>query len=261
MNMSIENVRIASTKGNIFAAIHYPEAPTKQLAILCPGYLDSKDYAHLMGLAGVLCDKGYTVVRFDPTGTWDSEGDITDYTTTQYLEDIRNVLGYMLKQGSFESVLLGGHSRGAMVSILYAARDQRISMVVAIMPSSGRWRMRTQEHDKWKNDGFSISTRDLPHNRNKKRTFRVPYAHLVDRNLYDASVDVKKIHSPVILIAGELDDLVLPSEVQKMYDNANEPKKYTMIPGIGHDYRFHDDEIKIVNGVILEQMKQLNVSE
>ena len=35
---------------------------------------------------------GYTVVRLQPTGTWDSEGDILDYTTTQYLVDVKHVL-------------------------------------------------------------------------------------------------------------------------------------------------------------------------
>lgn len=29
----------------------------------------------------------------------------------------------------------------------------------------------------------------------------------------------------MILIAGELDDIVLPQEVEKIYDNANNPKR------------------------------------
>ena len=132
--MEIVKTNIPSSRGSLAAAIHYPEQKTGRLAILCPGYLDSKDYKHLVGLAEELDKQGYTVVRFDPTGTWESEGHIADYTTTQYLEDIKHVLEYMLKQEDYTYILVGGHSRGGQVSILYAARDPRISVGLGIRP-------------------------------------------------------------------------------------------------------------------------------
>ena len=159
--MNILKKTIPSSKGNLAAVIHYPETKTERLAILCPGYLDSKDYDHLVRLAEVLTERGYTVVRFDPTGTWESEGSISEYLTSQYLNDIKNVLEYMLREGDYRYVLLGGHSRGGMVSILYAARDPRISLVLGIMPSSGRSMVGKRRED-WQRSGFSISTRDVP---------------------------------------------------------------------------------------------------
>lgn len=188
---TIMRVKIPSTKGNLAAAIHYPENKTDKLAILCPGYLDSKDYKHLVGLAEVLKEHGYTVVRFEPTGTWESEGDISDYTTSQYLEDIKNVLEYMLRQASYKHILLGGHSRGGQVSILYAARDSRISIVLGIMPSSGP--IKGQRREEWEKAGIGISQRDLPDDRNKNKEFRVPFYHILDRDQYDAVGDARKI--------------------------------------------------------------------
>ena len=126
MKNKIVKTKINSSKGEISATIHYPESKTNRLAVLCPGYLDSKDYTHLVRLAEALCKEGYTTVRFDPTGTWESEGYISDYTTTQYLEDIKSVIDYMIKESEYNYVLLGGHSRGGQVSILYAARDSRV---------------------------------------------------------------------------------------------------------------------------------------
>ena len=253
--MEIVKTKIPSSKGNLAAAIHYPETKTERLAILCPGYVDSKDYKHLVGLAEALSKQGYTVVRFEPTGTWESEGDISDYTTTQYLEDIKNVLEYMLKKEDYRYILLGGHSRGGQVSILYAARDPRISLVVGIMPSTRR----SMGREERKETGVDISERDLPDNKEEKREFRVPYSHVEDREQYDVVKDVKKIRASLILIAGELDDLVLPEEVKEIFDSANGPKKLIIIPGIGHDYRQNDEEIKIVNGNILEQLHSMQI--
>ena len=255
--MNITETKIPSTKGYLAAAIHYSENKTGKLAILCPGYLDSKDYRQLIGLAEILNKQGYTVVRFEPTGTWESEGDISDYTTSQYLEDIKNVLEYMLSKASYKQILLGGHSRGGQVSILYAARDSRISIVLGIMPSSGP--IQGQRRDEWEKSGVSVSQRDLPNDKGKKIEFRVPFNHVLDRDQYDAVGDVRKIKAPMILIAGELDDLVPPNDVKEIFDNANEPKKFLVISNIGHDYRHNDNEIKIVNEKILEQLNSIKL--
>lgn len=249
----MEQVKIQNSEGkNIAATIHRPEKQTDWLAILLPGYLDSKDYDHLVRLAEELIGRGYTVVRFDPTGTWGSEGSISEYLTSQYIKDVKSVLEYMLAHGNYTHVLLGGHSRGGMVSILYAARDPRISTVVGIMPSSGRSLM-GRRREEWERDGFSVSHRDVPGSTEKKE-FRVPYAHTMDRDQFDVVQDVKKIHVPIIFIAGELDTLVLPEDVKEIFDQANEPKQFASIKGIGHDYRHNLSEIQIVDDKILEML-------
>ena len=244
-----ENVKIQNSLGkNISAVIHHPGMKTDKLAILCPGYLDTKDYASFITLANRLATYGYTVVRFDPTGTWDSEGDIAEYNNTQYLNDIKSVIEHMLSLQKYTHILLGGHSRGGMMSILYSARDPRITSVVAIMPSSGRT-MTSKRIEDWKQNGFSISHRDIPDKKETKE-FKVPYSHVEDREKYDVVGDVKNIHVPILFLAGELDDLVLPEDVKEIFNQANEPKKSIVIDGIGHDYRHDYSQIDKVNSAI-----------
>ena len=251
----MEKIQISNSKNEkIAAVINYPKEQTDKLAILCPGYLDSKDYHGLLNLAEKLSVKGYVVIRFDPIGTWESEGDISKYTTTQYLEDIKNVFEYMLKQGNFKHVLLGGHSRGGQVAILYAARDPRISFVLGIMPSSGP--IQGQRREEWEKAGIGISSRDLPNKKNEKIEFRVPFQHVLDRDQYDAVGDAGKIKVPIIFIAGELDDIVPAEDVKEIFDNANEPKKFIIIPNIGHNYRHNPNETEVVNTKIMEILEK-----
>ncbi|MBS3169657.1 alpha/beta hydrolase [Candidatus Woesearchaeota archaeon] len=250
--MNIIPTIIPSTKGNLASVIHFPKKQTDKLAILCPGYLDSKDYTHLVSLAELLCTQGFTVVRFDPAGTWESEGVISDYTTSQYLKNIKNVLEYMLTKANFNLILLGGHSRGGEVSILYAVGDTRINVVLGIMPSHGL--VTGQKRNTWKEAGVSVSQRDLPNDKTKKIEFRVPFHYVLDRERYDALEDVKKIKVPLILIAGELDDIVPPKMVKELFDNANSPKEFFVIPNIGHDYRHNMKEIMLINKIILEKI-------
>jgi hypothetical protein len=252
--MKTIKTEIKSSKGNLATVIHYPDRETDKLAVLCPGYLDSKDYKHLVGLAETLSQKGYIAVRFDPTGTWESQGDISDYTTTQCLEDVKNVIEHMLKQNNYKHILIGGHSRGGQISILYAARDPRISLVLAIMPSSYRT-MVGLRYEEWKEKGISISYRELPEDKEKQKEFRVPFSHVEDsRNKYNVVEEVKLVKAQTLFIAGELDKTVAPAHVKEIFDQANEPKKFIIIPGIGHDYRHNGNQVALVNDVVSKEL-------
>jgi pimeloyl-ACP methyl ester carboxylesterase len=251
----MESIRIKNSKNkNIAAVVHSPSIQSKKLAILCPGYLDTKDYPHLVELANRLSEIGYTVVRFDPTGAWGSEGDISEYLTSQYLEDIKAVLEQMLAMHEYTQVLLGGHSRGGQVAILYAARDPRISAVLAIMPSHGP--IEGVAREKWQACGFKISERDVPGS-SKYVQFKVPFQHVLDRNQFDALDDVKKIKAPIIFVAGETDNLVTPQDVKELYEAANEPKKFILLEGIGHGYRRNVSEIEKVNTLVVDELLKL----
>ena len=248
-------IKIPNSKGQkIASVIHRPDINTNKLAILCPGFLDTKDYPHLVALAEALAKQGYTAIRFDPIGTWESEGDNSEYLTSQYIKDIGSVLEYMIKEGDYKYILLGGHSRGGQVSILYAARDPRISEVLGIMPSS--LPVEGQARKEWEKSGLRISYRDVP-NSDEQKEFKVPFLHVLDRDQFDAFADMNKIKVPVVLIAGELDISVSWQSVKKLFDNANEPKKFILAKGIDHEYRHRPVEIEKINSMALEALSNI----
>ena len=72
---------------------------------------------------------------------------------------------------------------------------------------------------------------------------------------FDIEEAVSKIHVPVIIVAGEADKICLPEDVRSIFEKANEPKKYVLLPGIGHDYRRSSSQIEIVNREIVKTME------
>jgi len=250
----MEPVKIPNSNGqNLAAVIHRSTTKTEKLAILCPGYLDTKDYTHLIMLAEDLANRGYTAVRFDPTGTWESDGDISEYLTSQYLNDIENVLEYMLAEGNYTYVLLGGHSRGGQVSILYAARDPRISEVLGIMPSHAP--VEGKRREDWESAGASNSSRDIPGNTEERKSFSVPFTHVLDRDQFDALGDIEKIKVPIVLVSAEFDVSVPPEHVQELFEHANESKKLIYLEGMDHEYRHNREEIEKVNALVMDALK------
>lgn len=252
--MKLEQKQIPSSKGNVSAVFHYPDKPSGWLAVLCPGFLDNKDYNGLVELANVLCEKGFTVVRFDPTGTWGSGGDIADYTITQYLEDVGRVVDYALANKSYKNILIGGHSRGGHIAIEYANFDSRISLVLGIMPPNGV--IDDGLRKSWETTGYRLETKDVPGKSGEAREFRVPFSYQLDNERHDVLVNVKKLTIPVILIAGGDDELNTPEEINELAENTSGPKKFAVIPGVGHDYRLNLEQAELVNEKILELLEE-----
>jgi pimeloyl-ACP methyl ester carboxylesterase len=247
------SIFITGTKGKLAANIHIPKKQTGKLAILCPGFLDTKDYPHLTILAETLAKEGYTALRFDPTGTWESEGTISEYTTTQYLIDIKSILEHMLSTANYTHILLGGHSRGGEASLLYATKDTRITIVLGIMPSSST--IKKEQRETWKEQGIRISQRDLPESKEGKKTYEVPFGYVLDRDKYNIMNDIPKIKASIILVAGEFDTITPGAHIKNLFEKAHEPKKFIEIPGIGYSYRHSNEEITIVNKKIIEELR------
>lgn len=213
-----------------------------KLAVILPGYVSSKDDEHLTELGKFLTTKNYLGVSFNPTGTWGEGEDINKYNISQYLLDIDEVINKSKEkfERNFSEIVILGHSLGGKVSLLYAARNKNINKVVAIMPPT------VDSAIKWV-DGIRVSKRDNPINKDQIIEFKVPFSFIEDSLKYNVCEEVSKISCPVLLIAGQLDEKVLPEKVESIYKKVNEPKKYVLIEGVGHDYRFDKNQVGKVN--------------
>ena len=56
---------------------------------------------------------------------------------------------------------------------------------------------------------------------------------LTDR--YPSIERIGSVHVPVMVIAGDRDDIVPEALSRRLYDAANEPKRYVLVPGAGHN--------------------------
>lgn len=238
-------------KERIAAIITKPETEPKGLVIICAGYLDSKDHKHFSGLAEDLTKAGYTTVRFDPTGIWESYGTIEQYTIPQQLQDIQDITDYMFKEKAYKNIIVGGHSLGGFVALLYASSHSIVTKAFAIMsPYALNQVVKIENSIKWKNDGFRTSLRDIP-NTNEKKEFRVPVANFVDASKYNLLEIAPSIKIPILLIAGELDDSILPKNVEILYNKLGGYKKNVVIHGVGHIYRHKAEHIHLVDYEII----------
>lgn len=216
-----------------------------KLAIILPGRLDTKDYPHMKRHVDFLANKGFFALSFDPPGTWESKGDISIYSMTNYLKAINELIEYFGNKPTF----LVGHSRGGSMSMLAGTTNEKVVAFVAIMGSySYKPGAREYPNAEWKEKGYLFNKRDIP-GTNDFKEYRLPYSFYEDQCQYDMSNGLKNCTKPKMFIFGKNDTLVEPEIVKKAYEMSLNPKETSEVDS-DHDYRYKPQVINKVNELI-----------
>jgi pimeloyl-ACP methyl ester carboxylesterase len=89
-------------------------------------------------LANALADAGYLVVRYDERGAGQSGGRQESATIEEFAVDVRAVVAYLLKRRDVDprKISLIGYGEGGWISLVVAAREQKIAAVGLIATPS-----------------------------------------------------------------------------------------------------------------------------
>jgi pimeloyl-ACP methyl ester carboxylesterase len=93
------------------------------------GVTANKDRDWAVTLAGALAEAGFGSLRFSFSGNGDSEGDFRESTVSKEVDDLGAVLDAL---GDHPSICYAGHSMGAAVGVLRAAKDPRIRYLISL---------------------------------------------------------------------------------------------------------------------------------
>ena len=149
---------------------------------------------------------------FDYRGYGNSQGRPSERGT--YL-DARAALSYLENRPDVDSsrIVYFGHSLGAAVAIELAVSRPPAGMAL-IAPFS--------------------SIRDMA-----KLALPLPFAGWVVRNHYNSVALIPKVHAPLVILHGELDEIVPHSQGLKLFEAANQPKRFVTLPGASHNNAHH----------------------
>ena len=218
----------------------------ENLALFLPGLLDSKDYAHIQSHLDVLAQLGYFAISFDMPGTWESSGRLTDYTTTNCLQAVKDVMRHFGNRPTF----LLGHSNGGRLTMLSGCNDSIIGyMSIMSAPTFIRKSNYQERAVDWKNNGFQVMEREDPQDFDKMVRLELPYSFCENATHYDAWESLNRCAVPKLFVAGTEDTTAYPEEVKLAYDNAAEPKRMEYVNS-EHNYRNYPAKIEAVNKLI-----------
>ncbi|MBA7696974.1 hypothetical protein ES703_105632 [subsurface metagenome] len=195
--------------------------------VMSHGLESSKDGDKWLVLSPQFYDAGFASLRFSYSGCGEgeekSEGDFEDTTLTGRVSDYRAAIDFLYQTG-IEATRLGviGSSFGGMVAL--AARDDRIKAMVALATPYSIPLPSQEELGHIREKGYF----ELESGRRLGIDF---YNDLCQYNILD---EVGKIHCPLFIIHGSLDEVVPVENAYKLYSHANEPKRLEVIEGANH---------------------------
>lgn len=237
-------MKLIKTKSFELAVNEVGDRSAKELAILLPGRLDTKDYANFVSHQKFLASKGLFTVCLDPPGTWESPGSIKLFTTTNYIKAVNELIEYYGKRPT----LLLGHSRGGNVAI-ESSTNSHIIGIILVMSS---YESPTPPENIV--NGFQIEHRDIPPGSERTREqkeFAMPMDYFEDGKQYDPMAILKKCVKPKLMFSGSEDKYYTPKEIEEIYNAIPGPKMLYEL-NTDHSYRRHPDVIKEVEKVIGE---------
>lgn len=242
---------IKNRKGQKIIAIIERANPQKGLAFVMHGLGGFKEQPHIQTIAEAFKKNEYTVVRFDTTNTLgESDGNYEDATTTNYYEDLEDVIKWASAQEWYqEPFVLSGHSLGGICVTLFAENYPEkvkavapISVVVSGELSVEAYKQyKPEEFKEWEKTGCSEEE-----SRSKPGVMkRLKWSHIADRLKYDLLPDVDKLTMPILLIVGENDTSTPPEHQEILYQVLPGKKELHIIKGAPHTFRNPEHLVEI----------------
>ena len=75
----MKSMSVINTPNFKLATYQAGDPDAQKLALVLPGFLDTKDYAHMKAHVDLLAAQGYFALSIDFPGTWESGDDIELY--------------------------------------------------------------------------------------------------------------------------------------------------------------------------------------
>lgn len=215
---------IIKTKSFQMASNIHGDINASKVAILMPGRLDSKDYINFTSHAEFLADRELLAVAIDPPGTWESPGNLNDYTTSTYIKAISELIDYL---GNRPTLLLG-HSRGGATAML-ASGNPAVAGLAVVNAAYGE---PTPPNSEKIVHGALVEYRDLPpgdiRSKEQKR-FDLPLAYFEDGKKHNPSAALIKFKGPKLLVHAVNDEFTEIGQVKEIYTKLSDPKMFLTI--------------------------------
>jgi hypothetical protein len=223
----------------VAAVLATPETQTDRLAVLCHGFLSSKNSTTNKTLTRILNERRIATFRFDFFGQGESEGPFEQITTTTAIRQAMGALDLMAAEG-YRRIGLMGSSFGGLVAIHTASRRSDLACLALKCPvvdfaEELRLEFGDEEMASWKT---ADTIPDIMGGPNRVKLRYDFYEDCLGQIAYDPA---KAITVPTLIVQGAKDEFVPLHQSQRLYDTLRSPKRLEMLPEADHQFTKVED--------------------
>ena len=243
-------VNFLSKGEKIAGMLHVPKKTPASLIIFCHGFTGHRIETHRLFIyaAREFCMKGYAVLRFDFRGSGESEGTFDSMTVSREVEDLENALDWIHDRNDIlkEQIGVVGLSLGGAVTLLTAAKDERIKVVCTWSSPADLRLFKDNAKDIFREADFDkLMSKDYIDLLSGDRVGRGFLIDAMEKNILEAVAKIS--HRPLLIVHGTRDQKVPFSHAQKLFNAAGEPKETFYVDGADHTYDRWDWQWQVID--------------
>jgi len=177
-----------------------------------------------------LAAAGVLALRFDFSGNGQSEGEFSASNYSKQIAEMQAAADVIAEKGA-RRIGLAGHSMGAVIAVLTAARTRTVKAVCAL---AGRLSGLNATHFFSKKQLKELEDTGRVSFNSRGRSLQLSTKFFADAGQYDLSKTVKSLQTPLMVIHGDADEII---PVQDAYLAKTLNPEYTelvVIPGADH---------------------------
>ncbi|HXU44496.1 MAG TPA: alpha/beta fold hydrolase [Thermoanaerobaculia bacterium] len=227
------------------------EPGLKPAVVICHGFKGFMECAFFPYLAHLLAERGFVAVRFNLSGSGQKPGEdrVSDLaafranTHSRELRDLLSVIGAIGEgiapgRADRERIALFGHSRGGGNALLAAARPELKGRVRALVTWAA---IATFDRYTEEQKGLWRTLQEFPVvNVRTHQELALGLGLLEDLEANREALDLERAAgeraAPWLIVHGDKDDSVSPSDGERLYAAAADPKELLLVPGGDHSF-------------------------
>lgn len=247
-------VKIDGDHGKLSAVIQTPDGKTSYpMVMILHGFTGDKNEPLLTTLADDLEKAGIASIRFDFNGHGESDGDFSDMTVLNEIEDAKKVYNYVSKLPNVTSISIAGHSQGGVVTSMLAGElgTKKVKSIALMAPAA------VLRDDAIRGNLFGVTYDSI----NPPQYVEIFGGHKIGRNyivtaqtlpIYETA---EKYQGPALMIHGT-GDVIVPYTYSLHYQHIYPQSQLELLPGFDHSFRQDVAKAtKIVADYFVKQLK------
>ncbi len=236
--MNRQKVSFKNNKGIVLAGVIEFPLSSKPVAysVFSHAFTGSKNLTAAKHIARAMTLQGIAVLRFDFTGLGNSEGDFTETTFTDNVNDIKAAVAFLKENYETPNILIG-HSLGGAAAVFAASQLEEINAVATIGTPS------EPEHV---THLFGYKLKDIEEHGfaevnigGRSYTIKKQFVDdLLSKNMYEV---IRNLNKALLILHSPQDRVVELENAAKIYHAAMHPKSFITLEKADHMLSSKDD--------------------
>jgi len=230
LSITVQEVSIPHEGFSLRGRVYRPVADSAYpAAAICHGYIGNTKN---MDIAEDLAMNGVVALVFYYQGAWGSGG---TFSLTGLAPSARDAIDWLRQQHYVDPDRVGlmGHSLGAVPVAQRLNVDDRLRAGVFIAPAADLTPLATGDSAEIFILNYIVQAEGKLVGLTEERLRADLGVLLSEQNPIKL---IGSVRAPVMIVVGSDDEVILPDSCRRLYDAANEPKKFVLIKGADHDF-------------------------